>query len=83
MRKRLAVLVTSTRIDLVARVSFSSSVTKSPTVAELLNANKLVRQAIKDADLTNFIHSIGLKELSFGVFNDVAWGVRTDGSTQG
>ena len=76
-------LVTNTRIELAARVSFSSSVTSNPTVEELLTANKLVRQAIQDASTPIYIHSIPLKDLNFGVFNDAAWGVRMDGSSQG
>ena len=76
-------LVTNTRIEMAARVSFSSSVTSHPTVEELLYANKLVRQAIQDANTPVYIHSIPLKDLNFGVFNDAAWGVRADGSSQG
>ena len=76
-------LVTNTRIELAARVSFSSSVTSTPTVGDLLNANKIVRQAIQDANTPIYIHSIPLKDLNFGIFNDAAWGAHADGSSQG
>ena len=76
-------LVTNTRIDLAARVALSVSATSNPTVADLQHAHKLLRQAQRETDLPIHIHSINLDRLIFGYFEDVAWAVRPDGSSQG
>ena len=76
-------LVTNTRVDLSARVSFSASASASPTYADLSYANKLLRQAQRDCALPLIIHAIPLDKLTFGAFTDAAWAVRPDGSSQG
>merc|ERR1712155_198843 len=76
-------LATNTRVDLCAKVSLSASETSNPTIGSLQKANKIIRQAQRDEALPIHIHAIPLDQLNFGVFSDVAWGVRPDGSSQG
>merc|ERR1712155_404034 len=76
-------LATNTRVDLCAKVSLSASETSHPTIGSLQKANKIIRQAQCDEALPIRIHAIPLDQLNFGVFSDVAWGVRPDGSSQG
>ena len=66
-----------------AKVSISASGTSNPTVSELQKANKLIRQAIRDAGLPIVIPYIPFDQLTFGAFSDAAWAVRPDGSSQG
>ena len=76
-------LATNSRVDLCAKVSLSASETSNPTIASLQKADKIIRLAQRDNALPIHIHAIPLDQLNFGVFSDVAWGVRPDGSSQG
>ena len=50
---------------------------------DLRTANKLIRQAQREADLRLHFHPIPLDRLTIGAFGDAAWAVRPDGSSQG
>ena len=76
-------LSTNSRDDLAAKVPLSASETANPTIESLQQANKIVRQAHPDDPLPFHIHAIPFDLLNFGVFSDSAWGVISDGSSQG
>ena len=65
-------LTTNLRMDLAARVSLSASEIANPTIASLQTANKMIRQAQREENMTVTFQSISLDQLTIGTFCDAA-----------
>ena len=72
--------------QLSASVSILQASASSPSVGDLLTANKLLRYAkdtVQSFVLTLRKHGNSLGSLRFGAYTDASWSVRPDGSSQG
>ena len=72
--------------QLSASVSILQASASSPSVGDLLTANKILRYAkdtVQSFVLTLRKHGNSLGSLRFGAYTDASWSVRSDGSSQG
>ena len=72
--------------QLSASISILQASASSPTVQDLLTANKVLRfakEVVQNYVLTLRKHGSSLADLQFGAYTDASWSVRPDGSSQG
>ena len=75
---------TQTQPHLSASVSLAQATVSGARVAELNEANKILRYAKETADIPLVIRAHGsLQQLRFGFYSDASWSTRPDGSSQG
>jgi len=73
-----------TQPHLSAAISLAQATVSGAKVADLNEANKILRFAKETADIPLTIRAHGaLSQLRFGFFSDASWSTRPDGSSQG
>ena len=76
--------VNQTQPHLSAAISLAQATVSGAKVADLNEANKILRFAKETADIPLTIRAHGsLSQLRFGFYSDASWSTRPDGSSQG
>ena len=75
---------TQTQPHLCASISLAQATVSGARVADLNEANKILRYAKETADIPLTLRAHGsLSQLRFGFYSDASWSTRPDGSSQG